>query len=223
MLNPKKYNSTVKKITDWGEGIYSVIFKTPSKVKFKPGQFLHLTLDDYDQSSGYWPESRVFSISSSPNTDEVEIVYSVKGLYTKRMSKELYEGRNVWLKLPYGDFIIENHILPNDKIFLIAGGTGISPFISFLRNYKEKYDITLYYGIRNKKLYIYEEIIEGLKNKIALNLIEGPMNIEDISEKISQIKDSKTFISGPITMINAYKEKLLSLGYDKNNIIIDEW
>lgn len=223
MLNPKKYNAVVEKITDWGEGIYSVIFKMPSMVKFKPGQFLHLTLEEYDQSSGYWPESRVFSIASSPNTDEVEIVYSVKGVYTKRMSEELSEGKSIWLKMPYGDFIIENHIKLGEKVFLVAGGTGISPFISFLRSYKDGYGITLYYGIRNQKLYIYKEILENLKNKINLNVIEGPMNVEDISKKISENKNSKTFISGPINMINSYKEKLLNLGYDKNNIIIDEW
>lgn len=223
MLNPKKYSAVVKKITDYGEGIYSVVFKMPSAVKFKPGQFLHLTLDEYDQSSGYWPESRVFSISSSPNTDEIEIVYSVKGVYTKRMSEELLEDKNVWLKMPYGDFIIENHIKLGKKVFLIAGGTGISPFISFLRSYKEGYDITLYYGIRNQKLYIYKEIIENLKDKIKLNLIEGPMNVEYVSLEIAKNNNSKTFISGPINMINSYKEKLLNLGYDKNNIIIDEW
>ena len=223
MLNPKKYNAIVKKITDYSEGIYSVLFKMPSVVKFKPGQFLHLTLDEYDQSSGYWPESRVFSISSSPNTDEVEIVYSVKGVYTKRMSEELSESKSVWLKMPYGDFIIENHIKSGEKVFLVAGGTGISPFISFLRSYKNGYDITLYYGIRNQKLYIYKEILENLKNNINLNVIEGLMNVEDISKKIFENSNSKTFISGPINMINSYKEKLINLGYDKNNIIIDEW
>ncbi len=223
MLNPKKYNAIVKKITDYSEGIYSVLFKMPSVVKFKPGQFLHLTLDEYDQSSGYWPESRVFSISSSPNTDEVEIVYSVKGVYTKRMSEELSESKSVWLKMPYGDFIIENHIKSGEKVFLVAGGTGISPFISFLRSYKNGYDITLYYGIRNQKLYIYKEILENLKNNINLNVIEGLMNVEDISKKIFENSNSKTFMSGPINMINSYKEKLINLGYDKNNIIIDEW
>ncbi|MGC8728545.1 MAG: hypothetical protein ACP5SD_04675, partial [Elusimicrobiales bacterium] len=121
MLNPKKYQSIVEKIKNYGEGVYSVLFKMPCKVKFKPGQFLHLALDEYDQTTGYWPESRVFSISSAPNTDMVEIVYSVKGFYTKRMSDELSEGKKVWIKMPYGDFIIENHINYGEKVFLIAG------------------------------------------------------------------------------------------------------
>ncbi|HPO96315.1 MAG TPA: hypothetical protein PLD81_09965, partial [Elusimicrobiales bacterium] len=110
-----------------------------------------------------------------------------------------------------------------EKVFLVAGGTGISPFISFLRSYKNGYDITLYYGIRNQKLYIYKEILENLKNNINLNVIEGLMNVEDISKKIFENSNSKTFMSGPINMINSYKEKLINLGYDKNNIIIDEW
>lgn len=67
MPNPVKLEAEVSEIVDYGDGIYSVKFQLLSGLaRFKPGQFLHLALDPYDPSEGYWPESRVFSIASMP-------------------------------------------------------------------------------------------------------------------------------------------------------------
>src|ERR1035438_8343115 len=94
------------------------------------GQFLHLTVDDYDPS-GFWPESRVFSIASSPRERKrLRICYSVKGRYTTKMEQVLKVGGEVWVKLPYGDFVIDGS---NDAV-LLAGGTGISAFTAFLQS-----------------------------------------------------------------------------------------
>jgi NAD(P)H-flavin reductase len=107
-----------------------VNFKPYGRVPLaKPGQFLHLTVDVYDPTGGFWPESRVFSIASAPGASEISIVYSVKGQYTKRMERVLAPGYEVWLKLPYGDFIVESAIEKDQDIVLIAGGTGLSPFL----------------------------------------------------------------------------------------------
>ncbi|MBD3420529.1 MAG: hypothetical protein GF398_10465, partial [Chitinivibrionales bacterium] len=48
------------------------------------------------------------------------------------MQQELEIGKDVWLKLPYGHFIIDSCVKPEQDVILIAGGTGISPFLSFL-------------------------------------------------------------------------------------------
>ena len=38
----------------------------------------------------------------------VRITYAVHGRFTARMERELTEGRQVWIKMPYGDFVIES-------------------------------------------------------------------------------------------------------------------
>lgn len=227
MANPSKFKAVVNKIISYGDGVYSVDFSLEKGIaKFKPGQFLHLTLDEFDPSSGFWPESRVFSIASVPGVSHVQIIYSVKGAYTKKMSHELSEGKEVWLKLPYGDFIIEKHIQNAEKIFMIAGGTGVSPFIPFLKNYSsEKYSvpIALYYGIRNESFYLYREVIEALKERIDVRVISGMMDIKTISGEIVSSKGARCFISGPPVMINSFKQTLLSMAFKPENIVIDEW
>jgi len=82
---PQKIRCQVADIIDHGEHVYTVDLLPERPVpRFQPGQFLHLALDPYDPS-GFWPESRVFSIASSPSRRErLRISYSVKGRFTPR-------------------------------------------------------------------------------------------------------------------------------------------
>ena len=62
----RKIPCVVRAVTDHGEHVYTVELEPSTPVpRFKPGQFLHLALDPYEPG-GFWPESRVFSIASSP-------------------------------------------------------------------------------------------------------------------------------------------------------------
>ena len=124
---------------------------------FRPGQFLHLTVDDYDPAS-YWPESRVFSIASSPqDRKRLRICYSVKGRYTTKMEQLLKAGGELWVKMPYGDFVIDG---ASDTV-LVAGGTGISAFTAFLDALtpESKQQVTLIYGARKPELLLFQEMI----------------------------------------------------------------
>lgn len=66
MPTPQKIRCRVDRLTDYGDHVYTVDLVPERRVPvFKAGQFLHLTLDEYDPA-GFWPESRVFSIASPP-------------------------------------------------------------------------------------------------------------------------------------------------------------
>jgi ferredoxin-NADP reductase len=145
-------------ITDHGGRVFTVDLAPASPVpSFRPGQFLHLTVDEYDPS-GFWPESRVFSIASAPHDRRrLRICYSVKGRYTARMEQVLRVGGEVWVKLPYGEFFIDDQA---DAV-LVAGGTGISAFTAFLEALtpERKQKVTLIYGARNPELFLFQEMI----------------------------------------------------------------
>lgn len=67
------------------------------------------------------------------------------------MYEEMETGREVWVKSPYGDFTFKPET-PN--IVLIAGGTGITPFLSYLESLdhcKNGSTIHLYYGAQKAK------------------------------------------------------------------------
>jgi ferredoxin-NADP reductase len=128
--------------------------------KFHPGQFLHLALDAYSPDRP-WPESRVFSIASatSERTRELAVTISVKGAYTQRIFSTLQEGSECWLKLPYGEFLF-----PDDRpLALIAGGVGITPYLSLLKHRLEmrsEQQIHLFYGVRSAEYYLFGDLLK---------------------------------------------------------------
>jgi len=160
MATPQKLRCLINKITDHGDHVYTVDLAPERPLpRFKPGHFLHLALDDYDPS-GFWPESRVFSIASSPaQRDYLKIAYSVRGRYTARMENELQEGRMVWVKLPYGDFVIRDA----NNVGLLAGGTGITAFIAFIDGLTNEFhnNIFLAHGARKPELLLYRDLIDA--------------------------------------------------------------
>lgn len=227
MPAPVKIQAVVNDIIDHGEDIFTVRFSMPPRAtRFKAGQFLHLALDYFDPAEGYWPDSRVFSIASKPGSDTLEIVYSVKGAFTRRMKEELVEGKQLWLKLPYGDFIVEKHITSNQHAVFIAGGTGISPFIPYFHQVMDRGStnpISIFYGIRDQKHFLYKSVLHEVSSLAEVHVVEGLFDIRTISRGLANIGDSICFISGPPHMIHAFQTELRAQGFPSESIIIDAW
>jgi NAD(P)H-flavin reductase len=248
-MNPIKLRCQVNKITDHGDHVYTVDLAPERPVpRFKPGQFLHLTLDDYDPS-GFWPESRVFSIASSPaQRNDLRISYSVRGRYTARMENELQEGCWVWVKLPYGDFVIRDV----NNVALLAGGTGITAFTAFLTNLTPDHPRMVYliYGARNCDLLIYKDMIENQANLIPrlktfyfietqqtpqtqrtqqtqqtqqTLLFAGCLSLEAIWNRLENPQETTYYIAGPPAMIQALTGNLLKKDISPEMIKVDAW
>ena len=167
MPTPIKLPAKVEEIILHGEGVKSFIMTSVKRCpNFKPGQFLHLAIDEYDPSF-HWPESRVFSIANSPTRkDKLRITFSVKGDFTERMYSEVKMGDVLWLKLPYGSFSFPDS---RTEIVLIAGGTGITPFVSFLEyaiDNKINTKIKLYYGVRSPEYLIFDSLLRECERKL---------------------------------------------------------
>ena len=72
MATPIKINCKVFSIDAHSDSVFTIKLKPSRRLPhFKPGQFLHLALDSYDPTGGYWPESRVFSIASASFDSEI--------------------------------------------------------------------------------------------------------------------------------------------------------
>lgn len=221
----KKYKSTVITVLNPFDGIYTVEFKAnKGKFKYLPGQFLHLALDAEYDGAGQWPESRCFSMQSSPEEENIRITYAVKGNFTRLMEKYLQVGMEVWLKLPYGDLFQQNH--SKDKTVFIAGGTGVTPFLSLFTHasFKEYKSPCVYLGFRSMEFNIYGDELKSLPNgslSVFYQDTDGILDIDKIFKENGVT--ANYFISGPPTMIKSFKYYLFEKGVEKCNVLTDDW
>lgn len=221
----KKYRAKVISISNNIEGVYTLEFKSLNGCfKYLPGQFLHLAIDSEYDGIGQWPDSRCFSMQSNPDEENIKITYSVKGVFTNQMERDLVVGSEVWLKLPYGDLFLRNHSLEN-TVF-IAGGTGVTPFLS-LFTHKSFYNYInplIYLGFRTKSHNIYNKELSNINNQNALVKIFY-QDIDGLINLATYFKNCKSsfFISGPPLMIQTFRQSLINFGTDVNCIFTDDW
>lgn len=93
----------------------------------------------------FWKQ-KAFSICSTPrNTDSIELGIKLYGEFTHR-AVELKVGDNVEIVGPYGVFTLPESAT---NVIMIAGGIGITPFLSMMRSAAEEHrftNITLLYS-----------------------------------------------------------------------------
>jgi ferredoxin-NADP reductase len=233
---PQKVHCTITQVIDHGERVYSVFLKPDSLVpRFRPGQFLHLALDPYTPGD-FWPESRVFSIASAPEDRNIlRITYAVKGQFTTRMESEIQVGRQVWVKLPYGEFTIS----PESDVCLLAGGTGMTAFTAFLVGLQAKHprNIHLFYGARCPELLIFRPLIEEVRQRSSylhvLYLVEqdsngtdyipGRIDLDLVWKSLPYPLAVTYYLAGPPEMLRTLTKGLAVRGMRQDQVIIDAW
>lgn len=235
----------LERIIDHGQQVYTLELRPERPVpRFLPGQFLHLALDAYD-AGDFWPESRVFSIASSPATREVlRISYSVRGRFTARMERELRPGRWVWVKLPYGEFIVD----AGRPAVLLAGGTGITAFTAFVEGLTpdHPHPVWLAYGARDRERLIYRDMLQQQARKVARLRVyyfveqdddgrspapgdheppvrPGRVSCAAVWPDVERPDEAIFYLSGPPAMLKALTWELHGLGVSPAAIRTDAW
>lgn len=221
-----------------GERVYTLALR-PERLapRFRAGQFLHLAIDPYDPS-GFWPESRVFSIASAPaQRDTVRITYAVHGRFTARMERDLVEGQEVWIKMPYGDFVVDRR----RDVVLFAGGTGITAFTAFLEDLTPAADqsVTLAYGARTNRLLIYRDLLDRCAERLrslqvsyfaecddesgAPPVTPGRVSVAAVWPRLRRPFDTTYYVSGPLPMLRTIDHELRARDIPPEAIHIDAW
>ncbi|QOJ30199.1 MAG: FAD-dependent oxidoreductase [Ignavibacteriales bacterium] len=164
-------------------------------------------------------------MQSSPDEDLIKITYAVKGKFTKRMEKALYPGKEVWLKLPYGDLFQRDH--KKENCVFIAGGTGITPFLSLFSHssFEEFVNPRVYLGFRTRDYNLYNVELNNTQNptvqiKVLYEDSDGMLNINNIYKKNGS---TVYYLSGPPLMLKNFKTELIQYGLPENNIVTDDW
>lgn len=240
MPTPVKIHGVVVSLVAHGRSTYTILVKPDRRLPiFRPGQFAHIAIDSYDPSQ-HWPDSRVFSIASSPaRRDLIRFTYTVKGAFTSRMERFLEIGSRIWLKLPYGDFTFDHTTYTDREVALIAGGTGFTPYASYLEYVLGGFAspiIRILYGASEPNLLIYRPLItqvcQKLNNCRAILFSEsgasediqpGRMKLDSLLDKIDRPLNTDYYLSGPKEMIDSFMGQLLGKSIHPDQIRVDKW
>jgi ferredoxin-NADP reductase len=239
LATPVKFCTEVTKTVYHSDDVATYEFRYLDKhPRYRPGQFLHLALDEYDPS-GHWPESRVFTIAKGATDREfIRLTIARKGNFTGRILDELQVGKKVWMKAPYGEFII--HSESDKEVVLIGGGTGVTPFVAFMEDALVEGihgKVWLHYGARDAKLlvfkYLSDKCAEKLKdfsvryyaeNSCSGDIINGRINIEMVCSLLRDINNTVFYLCGPQEMIDVFSSQLKTdFGLSKENVRVDTW
>jgi predicted ferric reductase len=226
-------------------GIWELIIKhsTEKKVNYQAGQFAWLKIG----RSSPLPENP-FSIASCSNKNSSDISFLIKdvGDFTRQIS-QLQIGQKVFIDGPYGNFGAEVFSNDQDQLVMIAGGVGIAPMISVLRQIERDQDtkflnkkILLIYGNRviEQAINLKDMInLESFKHLEVIQLVseptsnwQGPIGVLDTSTlegilSTQQInpKTAQFLICGPAEMIDSVETSLDQLGAPLANIASEKF
>ncbi|AWD32569.1 Ferredoxin--NADP reductase [Candidatus Kinetoplastibacterium sorsogonicusi] len=227
----------VQKIYTWiPNKLYSIFITNNNFHKFTPGQFTRLGLSIENNNI-----FRAYSIVSSPKEKYLEFYYNVinNGYLTPFLAKLMPNDEIFIDKKSYGILSIDN-IMPNRNLLLIASGTGLSPYISILRNNKiwsnfkkiiiihtVKYENELGYkqeilSYVNKKLVIYKPIVTQEKNtfimKKRLTVLFDTGEINKFLDEQITPENTSMMICGNPSLVNDMRLILKNLNFQTSRL-----
>ena len=192
---------------------------------FKPGQFINLFVNVRGIAT-----SRPYSISSPPGKPYYEITVRRKsgGFVSHYLLDKVKEGDVLSASEPSGSFF-HNPLIDTEVLVFLAGGSGITPFISFLRHGAEKrspFDVHLVYGSRDPDDVLFCDELRELaaKNRnfrMDLVISEPPagwmgltgfLDAKLISSLAGPAEGKTFFVAGPPEMHRLVDQTLKTLG-----------
>lgn len=194
---------------------------------FKPGQYLSVVLPKlvFDDQKG---NRRDFSIASSPNNKKsVSIAFRVSQSGFKQTLISLPLGTKVSVDCCYGVLTMPDS--PSRPLVFIAGGIGITPFMSAIRYAAEEklpHKISLIYGNRDPESAAYLKELEALEKEnknFYMKKEFGPITKDFIREVAEKLLSPLWHIVGSPSMVRGVKSILAEMGISGENIRFEEF
>jgi predicted ferric reductase len=219
----KRY--VVAEVKKESEQILTLKFKPESGKVFNylPGQFLYLKIKNREIPHDEHP----FTISSSPSQKEnVAVTIKRLGDFTNSLTK-VKIGDKAYIDGAYGMF---SYLKQKEvkKLCFIAGGVGITPFLSMLEYMNSiHYDkeVILLWGakdisevVRRIEIEDYAKRLSGfqfvpvLSGDISYNGEKGFITAELIKKYLEDVQEYDFYICGPPIMLDMQLKNLNSLG-----------
>lgn len=150
----------VLSVHHWTDRLFSFTTTRDASLRFSNGHFTMIGLRVNDK-----PLLRAYSIASPNYADHLEFL-SIKvqdGPLTSRL-QHIKVGDTITVgRKPTGTLLID-YLLPAKRLYLLATGTGLAPFLSTIRDpetYEKFEQVILIHGVREVKELAYKDYIEN--------------------------------------------------------------
>jgi glycine betaine catabolism B len=198
---------------------------------FRPGQYVNLCVEIDGVLT-----SRPYSISSAPGNDCLDLTVKDNpgGFVAPYLLREVKLGGLLECSAPAGSFVHEPLIDGDDLVFL-AGGSGITPFMSIIRDQTERgfpLKISLLYGSRLVDDVIFggelAQLAKEYKNfRYKLVISEPPegykgetgfLDEKCLTKHLKGLNNKRFFICGPHALHDLCTRSLEKLGVPSHRI-----
>jgi predicted ferric reductase len=194
------------------------------RLRFEPGQMAFVGLDD----PAVGRELHPFSITSAVDEHELRLVVKAVGDFTNNL-RDVYPGSWARIEGPYGGFWHNGAALPRQV--WIAGGIGITPFLSMARSIDAStHAIDLYYATEDAEAAVFlDELYTIADRQPTLRVIPiradalGFLSARDVRAASGDLTRQHIFICGPPAMIDALSDQFAELGVPRDHLHYEEF
>ncbi|MGS5087050.1 ferredoxin--NADP reductase [Hydrogenophaga sp. A37] len=144
----------------WTDRLFSFTTTRDQALRFSNGHFTMIGLRVNDK-----PLLRAYSIASPNYAEHLEFL-SIKvqdGPLTSRLQHIQVGDKVIVGRKPTGTLLID-YLLPAKRLYLLATGTGLAPFLSVIRDpetYEKFEQVVLVHGVREVKELAYRQMLES--------------------------------------------------------------
>ena len=217
---------------------YEFVFAPSRKFAFAPGQYMEWTLGHEDPDSR--GNRRYFTLASAPTERDLRlgVKFSHNSSSLKKAMGTMSNDVEIVAAQLAGDFVLPGD--PRQKMVLIAGGIGVTPFRSMLKyllDIHQRRPITLFYANRTVEDIVYKDVFDRAERELGIRTIysitdrhgmpanwqglEGRIQPQWIARYVPNYQNCIFFVSGPPGMIDTAKDALHQLGVRESQIKTD--
>ena len=222
------------------EGTMAFYFEKPSGFNFKAGQFADVTLTGPPETDAEG-NTRTFSIASPPFENQLVFTTRMRDTAFKRSLRKVPLATEVQIGSAAGSFTLhKNRAKPG--VFL-AGGIGITPFLSILRQADHDrllHKLYLFYSNRRPENAAFLDTLQTLEMTnpnfhLICTMTEMSksnkewtgetvlIDKEMLSRHLAVLQGPIYYIAGPPTMVAAMRQTLVGAGVEEDDIRAEEF
>jgi ferredoxin-NADP reductase len=222
------------------EGTMAFHFEKPSGFTFNAGQFADVTLTDPPETDAEG-NVRTFSIASPPFENELVFTTRMRDTAFKRSLKTVPLETQVTISSAAGSFTL--HKNPAKPAVFLAGGIGITPFISIARQADHDrlpHKLHLFYSNRRPEDAAFLDSLQRLeKSNPNFHLVctmsemqhskrewkgeTGLINQEMLSRHLTNLQGPIYYVAGPPAMVAGIKAMLVAANVDEDDIRTEDF